>query len=206
VATYLNIFVRNCDWVRIANLAQMVNAIAPVVTSPETAAVQPIWYPVLMHAQAALDVAVDAHVTGPVVSADLSAGPSRWPHRVTDLGPFSVIDAAATVSGHIVSANSAGSANSASGAGSDVTRRIAVTMVNRSPDETAQTEVLLRDYAFDGPAVIRTVTAGTGEQSRVLPDVATANLEEGSVTTADDRAVIELPPQSFSVLEAVLSR
>ena len=29
VGTYLNIFVRNCDWVRMANLAQMVNAIAP---------------------------------------------------------------------------------------------------------------------------------------------------------------------------------
>ena len=33
VGTYLNIFVRNCDWVRMANLAQMVNAIAPIVTS-----------------------------------------------------------------------------------------------------------------------------------------------------------------------------
>jgi alpha-L-arabinofuranosidase len=189
VATYLNIFVRNCDWVRIANLAQMVNAIAPIVTSPEVAAVQPIWYPVLLHAQAALDIAVDVHVTGPVVSPDLAAGPSRWPHRVTDLGPFSLIDAAATVSANNVSAHN-----------------IALTLVNRSPDETEQTELLLRDYAFAGPAVIRTLTAGTGEQSRVLPDVATANLEEGSVTTADERVVIELPPQSFTVLEAALTR
>ena len=51
-----------------ANLAQMVNAIAPIVTTPEAAAVQPIWYPILLHAQAALDLAVDVHVTGPVVS------------------------------------------------------------------------------------------------------------------------------------------
>jgi len=43
VGTFLNIVVRNCDWVRIACLAQMVNAIAPIVTSGETAAVQPIW-------------------------------------------------------------------------------------------------------------------------------------------------------------------
>jgi hypothetical protein len=28
-----------------ANLAQMVNAIAPIVTTPDTAIVQPIWYP-----------------------------------------------------------------------------------------------------------------------------------------------------------------
>jgi alpha-N-arabinofuranosidase len=58
VGTYLNIFTRNCDWVQMANLAQMVNAIAPIVTSPEAAAVQPIWYPVLLHSQAALDLAV----------------------------------------------------------------------------------------------------------------------------------------------------
>ena len=98
VGTYLNIFTRNCDWVRMANLAQMVNAIAPIVTSGETVAVQPIWYPVLLHAQAALDLAVDVHVTGPVVDPDLPAGASRWPFRVGDLGPFGIIDAAATVS------------------------------------------------------------------------------------------------------------
>ena len=34
VATYLNIFLRNSSWVQMANLAQMVNAIAPIVTSP----------------------------------------------------------------------------------------------------------------------------------------------------------------------------
>ncbi|HEX4256015.1 MAG TPA: alpha-L-arabinofuranosidase C-terminal domain-containing protein, partial [Streptosporangiaceae bacterium] len=48
VGTYLNIFTRNCDWVRMANLAQMVNAIAPIVTTPETAVTQTIYYPVLL--------------------------------------------------------------------------------------------------------------------------------------------------------------
>ena len=42
MATYLNIFIRNCDWVRMANLAQMVNAIAPIVTSPRPRPSQPI--------------------------------------------------------------------------------------------------------------------------------------------------------------------
>src|SRR5262249_51044336 len=135
VATYLNIFVRNCDWVRMANLAQMVNAIAPVVTTPETAVTQPIYYPVLLHAQAALAVAADVHVDGPTVSP-LVAGPhpSRWPHRVADLGPFSLVDAAATTS-------------------SD-RRRLALTLVNRSPDQPEQAEIVLRDLAFDGAAEI----------------------------------------------------
>src|SRR3954451_1989129 len=34
IATYLNIFIRECRSVLIANLSQMVNAIAPVFTNP----------------------------------------------------------------------------------------------------------------------------------------------------------------------------
>src|SRR5438552_12957635 len=123
-----------------ANLEQMVNAIAPVVTSPEAAAVQPIWYPVLLHSQAALEMAVDVNVNGPVVSPELPAGASRWPFRVGDLGPFCLIDAAATVSGADVNAHS-----------------VAVTLVNRSPEEELA-EVLLRTRGLAGSAPSSTVT------------------------------------------------
>jgi len=187
VGTYLNIFTRNCDWVQMANLAQMVNAIAPIVTSPEAAAVQPIWYPVLLHSQAALDLAVDVHVNGPVVSPDLPAGASRWPFRVGDLGPFGLIDAAATVSGPDVNAHS-----------------VAVTLVNRSPSEE-RAEVLLRDFTFAGPAQIRTVTAARPGDPRTLPDVETAQLEEGSEHPKDGMVAVRLPPRSFTVIEAAMT-
>jgi alpha-N-arabinofuranosidase len=189
VGTYLNIFIRNCDWVQMANLAQMVNAIAPIVTSPEAAAVQPIWYPVLLHSQAALDLAVDVHVNGPVVSPDLPAGASRWPFRVGDLGPFGLIDAAATVD---VNANSVNA------------HKVAVTLVNRSPEEEPA-EVLLRDYTFAGPAQVRTVTAARPGDARTLPDVETAQLEEGSENPKDGMVAIRLPPRSFTVIEAEMT-
>jgi alpha-N-arabinofuranosidase len=194
VGTYLNIFVRNCDWVRMANLAQMVNAIAPIVTSGDTAAVQPIWYPVLLHAQAALDVAVDVFVDGPTVSPEFPAGASRWPFRVADLGPFSLVDAAATVSASNVSANSAAHSG-----------LVAITLVNRSPEEPETAEVLLRDYSFDGPARIRTVTAARTRDARTLPDVETAQLEEGSENTKEGVVAVRLPPRSFTVIEAAMT-
>jgi alpha-N-arabinofuranosidase len=179
VGTYLNIFIRNCDWVRMANLAQMVNAIAPIVTTPETAVAQPIYYPVLLHAQAALDTAVDVHVNGPVVSPELATS-GRWPHRVSDLAPFTLIDAAATVSAN--------------------RSRVALTLVNRNPDEPETVEVILRDLSFDGSAEIRTVTAG--RDARVLPDVETAHVAEGSEPTKGATVTVALPPQSFTVIEA----
>jgi len=184
VGTYLNIFVRNCDWVRMANLAQMVNAIAPIVTSTEAATVQPIYYPVLLHAQAALDTAVDVHVDGPTVSPDLPPEATRWPHSVADLAPFTLVDAAASVTDHM--------------------DRVAVTLVNRSPaPETAR--VVLRDAAFGGTATIRTVTEGGDGERRVLPDVATARLTEGSEVAKDAVLVLTLPAQSFTVVEAAIA-
>ncbi|HEY3976691.1 MAG TPA: alpha-L-arabinofuranosidase C-terminal domain-containing protein [Streptosporangiaceae bacterium] len=180
VATYLNIFIRNCDWVTMANLAQMVNAIAPLVTSPDAIAAQPIYYPVLMHARAALDVAVDVHVTGPAVNPPRA--PSRWPHRVTDLGPFTLVDAAATASAD--------------------RGRLALTLVNRSPDEPETVEIVLRDLAFDSDAQIAVVTAERGRDARVLPDVEGAHLDEGSEATKGATLTLTLPPQSFTVVEA----
>ena len=182
VGTYLNIFVRNCRWVRMANLAQMVNAIAPIVTTKDALALQPIWYPVLLHSQAALDVAADVHVAGPAISPLGTDHQSRWPHRVADLGPFTLVDAAATASAD--------------------RSKLAVTVVNRSPDEPEVTEIAVRDLAFGDAARVRTLTADTSRSRRVLPDVEGACLEEGTEKARGQVLTLTLPPQSFTVIEA----
>jgi alpha-N-arabinofuranosidase len=184
VGTYLNIFTRNCDWVKMANLAQMVNAIAPIVTTPETAVTQPIYYPVLLHAQASLPWAVDVYADGPTVDWPAGADPGRWPHRVTDLGPFPVVDAAATVN-------------------ADRTR-VALTLVNRNPDRAETAEIVVRDLAFDGPVELHTVTAAPGTVSGV-PGVESARVEQGSEPTKGGTVVVTLPPQSFTTVEAALA-
>jgi alpha-N-arabinofuranosidase len=185
VGTYLNIFVRNCQRVRMANLAQMVNAIAPIVTSTGAIATQPIYYPVLLHAKAALDVAVDTYVSGPTVDGPAAEPRGRWPHRVRDLGPFTLVDAAATASAE--------------------PGRIALTLVNRGL-EAEPADIILRDSSFDGVAEITTVTAERGPDARVLPDVEGACVTEGSEKPAGSLLSLTLPPQSFTVIEAATTR
>ena len=182
VATYLNIFVRNCDWVAMANLAQLVNAIAPVITTPGAAVTQPIYYPLLLHARAALDAAADVHVDGPTVSPPRPAHLSRWPHRVADLGPFHMVDAAATIS--------------------PGQRRLALTLVNRNPDQPETTDIVLRDHAFDGAAKIQALTADPGRDDRPLPDVEAVHFWEGSEIPRGQTLMLTLPAQSFTVVEA----
>ena len=186
VGTYLNIFIRNAGWVKMANLAQMVNAIAPIVTTPETAAVQPIYYPVLLHAQAALHDAVDVHVYGSHLDPVWPQSPGRWPYKVADIGPFTSFDAAATVS-----------------ANKD---RVALTIVNRDPDHSDTAEIVLRDHEFTGPAEIRTITAGGPGEPRILPEVETVHMEHGTENPKDGTVVLTLPPQSFTLVEAAISR
>jgi len=184
VGTYLNIFVRNCRWVRMANLAQLVNAIAPVVTTGQAAVTQPIYYPVLMHVQAALDIAADVHVDGPTVSPLGAGHHSRWPHRVADLGPFGLVDAAATTSAD--------------------RHRLAVTLVNRAESEPETARIELRDTEFDGPVRVATVTAERDRGRRTLADVAGVHRTEGTEASHGPAVSVELPPQSFTVLEADL--
>jgi len=60
VASYLNTLIRHADAVGMANLAQMVNVIAPIFTSPEGLFLQTIFYPLLMHAEHRGSIALDA--------------------------------------------------------------------------------------------------------------------------------------------------
>jgi len=62
VASYLNIFVRNAQIVKMANLAQLVNVIAPIFTTKEGLFYQTIFYPLQLFANYCYGTAIDAYV------------------------------------------------------------------------------------------------------------------------------------------------
>jgi len=183
VATYLNIFVRNCNWVKMANLAQMVNAIAPIVTSAEGATKQPTYEPFRLCSEVALDEAIDVAVRAPEVPAPEPTLPDRWGHRIADLGPFRVLDVAATTDGE--------------------RRRISLTVVNRGQAELSTTEVVLRDASFAGHARFRLLTEKPGAKSAgPVPEIAQTHLEEGWEDAEGSRLALTLPARSFCTIEA----
>jgi len=100
IATYLNGFMRNCRVVRMANFAQLVNAIAPIFTSPQGLFLQTIYHPLRLYAEHTLAQALDVHVEGECYALspaqETDAGGGRV-HHVADLGPFPLIDAASSV-------------------------------------------------------------------------------------------------------------
>ncbi|HLW03420.1 MAG TPA: alpha-L-arabinofuranosidase C-terminal domain-containing protein [Ktedonobacterales bacterium] len=99
LATYLNIFIRHCRAVGMANLAQMVNVIAPIFTRLDGLFLQTIYHPFSLYAtltqEIALDVYVDCDLYDLPPEAEEAAA-SPWGTRVADLGPFKLLDVTAT--------------------------------------------------------------------------------------------------------------
>jgi len=60
VAMHLNAFIRHCRSVRMANLAQLVNVIAPMVTTPDDLLLQTTYFPFELYSTTAGPIAIDA--------------------------------------------------------------------------------------------------------------------------------------------------
>jgi alpha-N-arabinofuranosidase len=65
VAGFLNSFIRHADSVKIANLAQIVNVIAPILTRGDELLIQSIYYPFEMYSKRRTGVALRGAVEGP---------------------------------------------------------------------------------------------------------------------------------------------
>ena len=136
VATYLNVFARHCETVKIANLAQMVNVIAPVFTNKEDLFLQTIYQPIRLCSEHMQEIVLDAHVV--CEKHDLAIEESSWPHRVADMGPFDVLDVSATRD--------------------EGARTLTLVVVNRDPDKDVETTIQLTDATFDGDVDAHEVT------------------------------------------------
>jgi alpha-N-arabinofuranosidase len=65
VAGFLNSFIRHADVLKIANIAQIVNVIAPILTRGDEMLLQTIYYPFVMYAHRREGVALQPVVKGP---------------------------------------------------------------------------------------------------------------------------------------------
>jgi alpha-N-arabinofuranosidase len=180
VATYLHSFVRHAGVVKMANLAQLVNTIAPIVTRPDGILLQSIYHPLRLFADhlggAALDVSVECG------RHELSQpdGPRPWPARFADLGPFPVLDAIATWSQR--------------------QQKLMVSVVNRSPDEDVVADVRFAAALPPGPARLAELNAPDwrSENSFGQPDA--VSVAETADVTLPGQWRHKFPAHSLTVL------
>jgi alpha-N-arabinofuranosidase len=70
---FLNSFVRHADTIKMANLAQLVNALAPIYASPKGMFRQPIYFPIAEYGKQRGNQALDLLVKAPAVSGGMPA-------------------------------------------------------------------------------------------------------------------------------------
>lgn len=182
VATYLNIFIRKARMMGMANLAQLVNVIAPIFTSPEGMFRQTIYHPLALMAEHTRDIAVDAWSNGPSVELSDAIDDDQRA-KFAHMMPFSLIDVAA-------------SRTADCGA-------VTVSMVNRSATEPILVDVGL-GREISGHATIYIVTgSAVGEindfgHERIAVQTRTAEVSGGVLT-------LTLEPHSHTVATIAVS-
>jgi alpha-N-arabinofuranosidase len=135
VAAYLNEFQRHPRAMGMANLAQMVNVIAPIFTRPDGLFHQTIYYPLMLYAAHSQAIALDAWV-----ACDTHTFPEApKDQRLRGMGTFPYLDVSATLS-------EAGDA-------------LTLAVVNRRREAALTAEIDLGGWQPVGPATAYTVNA-----------------------------------------------
>ncbi len=184
VATYLNVFVRQCRTVRMANLAQLVNVIASIVTSPDGTFLQGIYHPFRLMAATSQEVAVDTFVdSGTHVHADRRG--VRWTYRVGDLGPFQLLDVAASRDAE--------------------SSRLTISVVNRDPERELATRINLRDAAATGTMTVHEVNGARPDAVNSLARPDDVNVHTAKHEVGGEHIDITFAPHSFTLLEVDLA-
>ncbi|GAC1360739.1 MAG: alpha-N-arabinofuranosidase [Ktedonobacteraceae bacterium] len=185
VATYLNIFVRQCNTVKIANLAQLANVIAPIFTSKEGIFLQTIYHPLRLFGEHLQEIALDVLVDGETYSMPAERESSSWPHRIADLGPFQMLDVSATC---------------------DVSEKtITLAVVNRDMQQGQATTIQFADAALVRQTVAYEVA---GAQPDIINSFAQPNaidVKERHIEQQGNNIIYTFPPHSFTLLRLQLA-
>jgi alpha-N-arabinofuranosidase len=180
VATYLNIFIRYCLTVKIANLAQLVNVIAPIFTNKEGLFLQTIYHPLRLYSEHIQEVVLDAYVDCESYELRPENEVSPWASRVADLGPFKLLDVAATC-------DAAGHA-------------LTIAVVNRDRERAHTTSIQLADAATISDIVAYEVNGAHPDVSNSFEHPGTVAVQERRLEQEGQSISYTFPAHSLTLL------
>ncbi|MBV9545846.1 MAG: alpha-N-arabinofuranosidase, partial [Chloroflexi bacterium] len=189
VATFLNIFIRHCQSVEIANFAQMVNAIAPIFTNKEGLFLQTVYHPLRLYAEHAQEVALDVFVDAPtfdLTPEQDAATPTDRAWKVADLGPFQLLDVTATCDG--------------SG------RELCVAVINRSPDQDLTACIQMDGYALSAEVVAYEVNGPDPRARNSFDQPKTVDVQTHRLQVGSGAVDYTFPAHSVTLLRGQIAR
>ncbi|HEY6899590.1 MAG TPA: alpha-L-arabinofuranosidase C-terminal domain-containing protein [Puia sp.] len=182
VAEFLNAFVRNADIVKMANMAQLVNVIAPIFTSEKGMFRQTIYFPLELFANNVYGQSLDLFVESGTYSTEkFSLGMGESTTRQKKVPYLDV-------------------------SGSYKDGEVFLCVVNRNKDEAITTDILSQNGAFSGDVQVTEVNgpgikAGNDFDKEVVQSVA-----KPAVRAKGNTLTYSFPPHSFTLIKARISK
>lgn len=184
VAGFLNGFIRNADIVKMANMAQLVNVIAPIFTNETGMFKQTIYYPLQLFAQHAYGTALDVFVESGTydTTEQFPLGLGEQTATIRDV-PYLDVSATHQPDGTVV-----------------------ISVVNRHRDSAITADILAQEGAFSGSFEVFEVN---GPDIKARNDFGSEQVrtERKPAVAASGRSFqYTFPPHSFTMLKGRLTR
>lgn len=177
VAGFLNVFVRNADVVKIANMAQLVNVIAPMFTDKDDMFKQTIFYPLELFANNVYGTSLDVYVESDHYSTDeffLGLGESTTQQ---DMVPYLDVSSTYQEDGTVI-----------------------INVVNRHLEEAISTEIISQEGIFEGNFDVFEVN---GEDIKTRNDFGEQNvktIQKEDISVNGESFTYSFPPHSYTML------
>ncbi|MEJ2503576.1 MAG: alpha-L-arabinofuranosidase C-terminal domain-containing protein [Gemmatimonadota bacterium] len=183
IAGFLNGFVRNADIVKMANMAQLVNVIAPIFTSETDMFRQTIFYPLSLFANNVYGTALDVFVESETYDTDeFFVGLGEQTTQQTDV-PYLDVSATYQEDGTVI-----------------------LNVVNRHRDQAITAELIAQEAAFRGPFEVYEVN-GPDPKAVNDFDAEPVRTERKDDVAADGSTFsYTFPAHSFTLLKGRLER
>jgi alpha-N-arabinofuranosidase len=182
VAEFLNAFIRNADIVKMANMAQLVNVIAPIFTNEKGMFRQTIFYPLQLFSNNVSGTSLDVYVDCKKYNTNkffLGLG-----ETTTQQNQVPYLDVSATYSNGTVM----------------------LCVVNRNKDEPTTTDIISQNGNFSGEMSVKEVNGPDIKSGNDFNKELVKTVTKPSLNVSGTKFTYTFPPHSFTLLVGKLQK
>jgi len=178
ISGFLNAFIRNADIVKMANMAQLVNVIAPIFSSEKGIFKQTIFYPIQLFANNVKGTSLDVHVDC----------------KTYDTGKFLIgLGESTTIQKDVPFLDVSATYNNG---------EIIICVMNRNKDKAITTDLLCQEGLFDGEFKVYEIN---GPDIKTENDFGKTNVETKKKASLkvkkSDKITYDFPAHSFTMIK-----
>ena len=182
IAQFLNVFVRNADIVKMANMAQLVNVIGPIFTNEQGMFLQTIYYPLQLFAQNVKGTSLDVFVDSDTYDTEeffIGLGESTTTQKDV---PY--LDVSATINGD----------------------DLIINVVNRHKDNAIATDIFSQSGSFVGEATITEVNGPDIKAENDFGKINVKSAQKQAIKAKGDVLTYSFPAHSFTQIKTKIKK